>query len=211
MAVLDVGSGLGGPARILAEEFGCMVTGIDLTPVYVEIAGKLSQLVGLQHQTRFQVASALELPFAGESFDRVWTQHVQMNIEDKPALYRELKRVLIPGGRLIFYDIFKGTTKGVIYPTPWSDRGFNSHLFHISDLQKILKSLGFTSLYQEDHTEFGIDFFQNQMKAAPSGNKPKLALHLLMGDQGSIKLKNVLQNLQNAAIELHSGIFRKSA
>src|SRR3954468_5448677 len=75
--VLDAGCGLGGACRLLAAEFGCDVTGIDITGDYIRTAEKLSVLTSLQHSTRFVQGSVLALPFADNSFDVVWTQHVQ--------------------------------------------------------------------------------------------------------------------------------------
>ena len=72
--VLDVGSGIGGTSRYLADRFHADVTGLDLTPEYCEVAGKLSELVGLAKRTRFQEGSATDMPFADGGFDIVWTE-----------------------------------------------------------------------------------------------------------------------------------------
>lgn len=117
-SVLDVGSGLGGAARYLAAVHGCHVTGIELTPLYVEIASVLSERTGLAGQTQFVQGDALEMPFEPESFDHVWTQHVTMNIPDKAKLYRGIHRVLKKGGRVAIHDVFKGENGPVIYPVP---------------------------------------------------------------------------------------------
>ena len=106
--VLDVGCGIGGPARFLATKFGCKVTGIDLTPEFIDVARDLNARVGLGDTIDLRVADALDLPFPDASFDVVWTQHVSMNIADKPGLYAELGRVLRPGGRLAFFDVVAG-------------------------------------------------------------------------------------------------------
>ncbi len=92
--VLDIGSGLGGAARMLADVYDCEVTGIDLCGEYVETAKQLSELVGLSEKISFHHGDATELPFDDNMFDVVWTQHVQMNIQDKQKLYSEIKRVL---------------------------------------------------------------------------------------------------------------------
>src|SRR5215204_3421180 len=98
--LLDLGSGLGGPARLFARQYGCSVIGLDLTPEYVLVAARLTELVGLQDRAEFRVGSALELPFAGSSFDRATLLHIGMNIPDKERLCREVYRVLKPGGLL---------------------------------------------------------------------------------------------------------------
>ena len=121
MKVLDSGCGLGGSARYLALEHGCEVTGVDLTQEYVEAATALAGRVGLADQVTFRQGSALDLPFADNNFDAVWTEHVQMNIEDKHAFYRESLRVLKPGGVLMFHDIFRGDAGDPHYPVPWAE------------------------------------------------------------------------------------------
>ncbi len=107
--VLDVGCGLGGSARYIANEYGCSVVGIDLTDEYVDVANKLTEFVKLTDKVSFKQGSALELPFPSENFDIVWTEHTQMNIADKGKFYSELSRVLKPKGRLVFHDVFLGT------------------------------------------------------------------------------------------------------
>ena len=112
MHVLDVGSGLGGPARTLAAEFGCRVTGRDLTEEFCRAAVMLTVRVGLQDRITFQHGSALDLPFEEATFDVVWTQGVFMNIADKPRELGEEKFYnvdvigeVVKGDRLI--DNFK--------------------------------------------------------------------------------------------------------
>ena len=106
-SVLDVGCGLGGPCRMLADEYNCQTTGIDLSKEYIKTAIKLSKLVNLSHKTTFIQGDATDLLFENNTFDVVWTQHVQMNIPDKKKLYLEINRVLKTGGYFLFYDIFK--------------------------------------------------------------------------------------------------------
>jgi ubiquinone/menaquinone biosynthesis C-methylase UbiE len=106
--VLDVGSGIGGPARYLATTRGCEVTGIDLTAEYCDVANYLAGKVCLADRVRHQQANALELPFEDESFDVAWTQHISMNIPDKHAFFAEVARVVKPGGRVVVYDPIKG-------------------------------------------------------------------------------------------------------
>ncbi|HEX6363657.1 MAG TPA: methyltransferase domain-containing protein, partial [Albitalea sp.] len=93
---VDVGCGLGGSARHLAHAHGCRVTGVDLTPEYIQLARTLTRRVGLDATVDFRVANALEMPFPDAAFDLAWTEHVQMNIADKRAFYGEIARVLAP-------------------------------------------------------------------------------------------------------------------
>src|SRR5438552_1249972 len=105
--VLDIGSGLGGPARTLAEEYGCHVTGIDLTPSFCEAAAAMSTWVGLGKRVAFQQADATDLPFADNQFDAAMTIHVAMNIPAKQQMYAEARRVVRPGGIFAVYDVLQ--------------------------------------------------------------------------------------------------------
>ena len=116
--VLDVGSGVGGPSRCIAREFGCRFTGIDLTDEYCRVATMLAEGVALSHLVSYRRGDALNLPFPDENFDVVWTQHVAMNIPDKATMYREVHRVLKPGGVLAIYDILAGPAGQVLFPVP---------------------------------------------------------------------------------------------
>jgi len=108
MHVLDVGSGVGGPARTLASEFGCKVTGLDLTKTYTHAAEMLINHVGLGDSVTFQQGSALDMPFDDESFDAAWLQHVSINIEGKMQLFRGIHRVIRSGGRLAIHEVMDG-------------------------------------------------------------------------------------------------------
>jgi SAM-dependent methyltransferase len=97
--VLDLGCGIGGPARYLASMFGCTVTGVDLSPSFVDAATYLTARRGLDDRVTFKVGDALNLPFDEGAFDAVFPRHVAMNIADRAALYGEVRRVLKSGGK----------------------------------------------------------------------------------------------------------------
>jgi len=191
--VLDVGSGIGGSARHLASEFGCSVTGIDLTAAYCEVATMLSGLVGLGERTRFEQASALGMPFPDDSFDCAWTEHVQMNIEDKHRFYSEIARVLRPGGRLVFHDVFAGPSGEPHFPVPWSEVPETSALMVPDDLRRTLDSIGYTVLEWRDVTTESRDWFE---ALAQRTVRPRTGLGLLMGATTPAKLGNMVRNLQ---------------
>jgi len=93
-AVLDAGSGVGGTARYVADRYGCAVTAVDLTDEYCETNRWLNHLVGLDGLISVRQADVTELPFPDATFDVAISQHVQMNVTDKPRLYSEARRVL---------------------------------------------------------------------------------------------------------------------
>ena len=203
--ILDVGSGLGGPARLLADSYDCHVTGIDLTEEFVASANRLSSLLGLDGKCKFIQADACDLPFDDARFDVVWTQHAQMNIEDKEKLYTEIVRVLKPGGQFIYYDIFKLPNSEIQYPLPWSDTGTTSFLFAKNELHSILQNLGLKSEMLKDQTSAGIKFFE-ALKANAGQDK---SMKPAMGDGLKDKLMNLLDHLKSGKLELESAVFQK--
>jgi ubiquinone/menaquinone biosynthesis C-methylase UbiE len=120
LRVLDIGCGIGGTARFLASRYRCLVTGIDLTPEYVEVGIGLNRRVGLSDQIELRVANALNLPFDEASFDRATLLHVGINIPDKPKMCAEIRRVLRPGARLAVYGVMGTGDADLIYPVPWA-------------------------------------------------------------------------------------------
>ncbi|MDH5379470.1 MAG: methyltransferase domain-containing protein [Cyclobacteriaceae bacterium] len=207
--VLDVGCGLGGPCRMLADEFNCTVSGIDMSHEFIRTAQKLSELVNLDGKTEFVQGDALDLPFGNNTFDVVWTQHVQMNIEDKTKFYSEISRVLKDKGSLIYYDIFKKENQDVNYPVPWANDSSVSFLGTVSNMESILKSLGFNKMKVTDQTGKAIEFLNGLFEKLKLHGPPKLGLNVLMGSSTKDKLGNILNGLNENKIELQSGIYIK--
>ena len=108
--MLDIGSGIGGPARTLAAEFGCRVTGLDVTEAFCRAATMLTGWLRLQDRVTFRHGNALDMPFGDAAFDVAWSQNSMMNIEDKATLFREVHRVLRPGGLFVFDVVLAGPT-----------------------------------------------------------------------------------------------------
>jgi ubiquinone/menaquinone biosynthesis C-methylase UbiE len=206
LRVMDVGCGLGGSVRYLATDRECHATGIDLTEEYVLVATALSKLVGLGNKVQFHHASALELPFENETFDLAWTEHVQMNIENKQKFYEEIFRVLKPGGRLLFHDIFLGEIGEPYYPTPWAGESSISFLWPSNTIRTTLEGIGFSIDDWADKTRHSEEFLK-KMKAA--GPQP-LGIHLLMGDTAPTKIQNVLRNLQENRICVIQAVVEKT-
>lgn len=140
--VLDVGCGLGGPARRFANKFGAIVIGIELSRRLFETAQALTNLVKLEDKVEICHASALSLPFENSTFDVVSMQHVAMQISEKDLLFGELARVLLSGGRLAMHEIFSGLGQ-LHYPLAWATEPSMSALEPLSDCVKRLSRLGF--------------------------------------------------------------------
>ncbi len=200
LRVLDVGCGLGGSARYLAAEHGCRVTGVDLTKDYIEAAVELAALVGLGGKVEFRQASALALPFADAAFDVVWTEHVQMNIADKSALYRELARVLAPGGRLAFHDVFLGPAGEPWYPVPWAEEPAISFLAPAPAVRALLEETGFRVRIWEDTSARSLQWFLAAAEKAARAGPPPLGIHLVLGRTAKAKFANLVRNLQEERI-----------
>ena len=207
--VLDVGCGLGGSARYIANEYGCSVTGIDLTDEYIDVAKRLTDLVNLSDKVSFRQGSAIDLPFDSDSFDLVWTEHTQMNISDKSKFYGELSRVLKPGGRLVFHDVF-GTLKDPFYPTPWAEHEGLSSLFTQDEAKEVMEKSNLTIDKWRDTTKLSLQFFLDMLnKTSKSGSVP-LGIHLLMGSTAKIKFLNQIKNLEEDRISIALGTALKN-
>ena len=150
--VLDIGGGLGGPARLLAVEHGCDVTVLDLTEDYVRAGEALTALLHLEDRVRLRQGDALDLPFPDGSFDLVWTQNSGMNIADKPRLYRGIQRVLRPGGRLATQEPVAGPVQPPHFPLMWARDGSGSFLLTAGGLRSLIQASGFTERVWEEVT-----------------------------------------------------------
>jgi len=200
--VLDLGCGIGGPARYLAATFGCKVTGVDLSPGFIDAATYLTARCGLSDRVTFQVGDALHAPFEDAAFDAVFLQHVAMNIEDRVALYAEARRILTPGGRLAAYDlVFRDGA--VVYPVPWARDTSTSFLLSEADTRTALEQAGFKAVLWRDDTQTALDWFKVTMANSPPSG-PNLGL--VMGPDFPVMTGNLACYLRENRLGVLSAV-----
>jgi ubiquinone/menaquinone biosynthesis C-methylase UbiE len=201
MHLLDVGCGIGGPSRFFAAERGCRVTGIDLTDDYVRTAEGLARRVGLDRQVAYRQASALDLPFEAGTFDGAYMMHVGMNIEDKPKLFAEVRRVLKPGGLFAIYDIMRTGDGQLSYPLHWAADARTCFVVSAVEYRRGLQTAGFEIAKERGRGDFAREFFRQVVRrAAEAGGPSPLGIHLLMKSDVPQKLANVMSNLDRGLI-----------
>lgn len=211
--VIDMGCGLGGPARLLAAEFDCIVTGIDLMPEFIQAAEMLTRMVGLSNRVVFHAGDMLNMPFDDSSFDMAWSQHTFMNIADKSRLFREMHRVLPSGGILAFYEIVTGRHKPMHYPVQWAGDAAINFLLTQAQLIEQLESAGFEKVSWQDTTNDCLTWFQGMVKhmvGRPQTSPLPLGLNLVIGPTTAQKAINTARNLEEDRIRVVYGVLRNT-
>ncbi|MGO4573441.1 class I SAM-dependent methyltransferase [Microvirga sp. 2TAF3] len=198
--MLDIGSGIGGPARHFAETLGCRVTGIDLTGEFVEVANALTRRCGLADRVAFEQASALDMPFDDATFDGAILVHVGMNIADKAKLFKEARRVLKPGARFGVYDIMLMEDDALPYPMPWAATPETSFVEPVDTYRSLLTAAGFTVEKERNRRDFALKLGREMRENAAMHGAPPLGLHILMGPATPERLGNVMRTLERGTI-----------
>lgn len=201
--VLEVGCGVGGPARMLAAEQGACVTGIDITAGLIDVATRLSEVSGIP--VKFEQGDALDLPFEDESFDLVWTQHAAASIADKDKLYSEMRRVLRPGGRLAMHDLVRGPTAGPLHmPIPSADSEDVTFILQSGELRNLLSEMGFREVLWRDVTEATIGWFDIQPPP------DSFSIRMIKGETYTEMVENLISNFRDKKVGSAIGVFYTS-
>jgi ubiquinone/menaquinone biosynthesis C-methylase UbiE len=198
--VLDIGSGLGGPARTLAEVYGCQVTGIDLTQAFCDAATAMSDWVGLGGRVSFNQGDATNLPFENRTFDEAMTIHVAMNIAAKDRMYLEARRVLKPGGIFAVYDVLQGEGGEVLYPVPWARDPSISHLATPDQMKSLLTGAGFKLQHVQDSTKESQSFFEKMTAQMTKTGMSPVIWQLFLGDDFPAMARNQVRNVTERRI-----------
>jgi ubiquinone/menaquinone biosynthesis C-methylase UbiE len=198
--VLDIGSGLGGPARTLAETYGCHVTGIDLTQAFCDAATAMSDWVGLGDRVSFKQGDATNLPFENQIFDAAMTIHVAMNIAAKDKMYGEAHRVLKPCGVFAVYDVLQGEGGDVLYPVPWAREPSISHVATTEEMKTLLTKAGFKLLEVQDSTEESQSFFERMTAQMVKTGASPVMWQLFLGDDFPAMARNQVRNVTERRI-----------
>ena len=195
--ILDVGCGLGGAARFVSDKYKNHVTGIDLTPEYIETGKVLCEWVKLENSVALHHGNAVAMPFKDESFDGGYMLHVGMNIEDKDLLFREIFRVLRKGASFGIYDVMCIEEGELTFPVPWATDKSISKLATPIQYIEALAHAGFEVFKENSRRDFALEFFRKQReKIEAAGGPPSLGLHTLMKESTPLKINNMIENIK---------------
>jgi ubiquinone/menaquinone biosynthesis C-methylase UbiE len=209
--VLDVGCGLGGAARFVASRYGCHVTEIDLTPEFIETAKVLRGWVGLDSRVSLHLGSALAMPFADHVFDCAYMLHVGMNIVDKAKLCSEVSRVLRPNSLFGIYDVMRIGDGELAYPVHWATTAASSAVATPAQYREVLEKAGFAVIAERNRHDFALaQYHLLRAKTAKVGSPPPLGLHILMGNNTSDYVQNMIENVSTGRIAPVELVARKS-
>lgn len=206
--VLDIGSGLGGPARTLAEEYGCRVTGVDLSPSFCAAATAMSEWLGLSDRVHFVHGDAARQPFDPAAFDAAMTIHAGMNIPDKGALYAGAARALKPGRIFAVYDVLQGEGGPAEFPVPWARDPAISYLATPREMRQLLGGAGLEILEEIDSTDESLAWFQDMAARMEESGPPPVGFQLFLGEEFPEMARNQVRNLADKRIRTVAYICR---
>jgi len=207
--VLDIGCGVGGPARYFAQRFGCKVSGIDITAPFVEAANKLTALLDLGDQVFIEQGDGERLPYDDDCFDGAYAQHVTMNVADRPRFFAEAWRVLRPGGFFALTEHALGPVGSPHHPLPWSDDGTGEHLVTPSETRELLAAARFVDIEIEGTGPKYLAAYSAALELADRGERPPLGLHVLLGPTAPEKMRNSARNIEEGRTHPVQAVCRK--
>lgn len=193
--ILDVGCGLGGASRFVANKYNTHVSGIDLTKEYIDTGNALCTWVGLDKQVTLYHGSALAMPFQDEMFDGGFIIHTGMNIENKTQLFTDVYRVLRLGTSFGVYDIMRIGNGKLTYPLPWATVPSLSNLATLDQYKQALSDAGFAVSRENNRREFALGVYKQYAQTTANGGLLLLGTHILMGENSAVKSKNLLENI----------------
>ncbi|MFX1375508.1 MAG: class I SAM-dependent methyltransferase [Promethearchaeota archaeon] len=208
MKVLDIGCGIGGPARTLAFKYGCHITGLDLSKEYCRAAELINQNVEIREKIDIWQGSALDMPFKDGVFDIVFMQHVLMNIKNKERLLSQITRVLRPKGRLAINTVCAGSITPIHYPVIWANSPDINFLLSANELLNLICNCGFIEISWKDDTKKVLEEIKSRKTKPRSNIIRKISLDLIVSDP-TLKWKNIVLNLNEGRIEVIQGIFER--
>lgn len=213
MDILDAGCGIGGSSRLLAEEFGCRVTGVDLVDEFVSCARFLTESTGLSPLAGFETAGIEDLPYPDECFDAVLCQHTLMNIRDKETVFAEFRRVLKPSGMLVLHEVVQEKEAPLALPVPWAQSPEISFLVSSEQLKTLLDKAGFDTLTFETDRDGAESWWRRVRDASEKlrhTEKP-LGPHVIFREMGPQFGENMLENVRNRSVRVIQGICKSPA
>jgi SAM-dependent methyltransferase len=194
--IVDIGCGLGGPARYMAKRFQCNVSGVDITGPFVEAANKLTALLRMERQVKIQHGDGQRLPYPDSTFDGAYTQHVTMNVADRARFFAEAYRVLKPGAFFALTEHGLGPNGNPHHPVPWSADGSGAYLVTPSETRALLEKAGFQDIVLEDTGAKYVAGYKAVIERAEKGVLPPLGTHILMGETALQKTRNATRNVE---------------
>ena len=194
--ILDIGCGLGGPARYYAKEFKCIITGIDITPSFVEIGNEFNKLTSMSDNVELLVGNGETLDFDNETFDGAYSQHVTMNISDREKFFSEAFRVLKKDSFFAFTEHGLGPEGNPIFPLPWANSSKMSFLLPPETTISILKNTGFSDIQMIETSKKYISGYEKLIKLKSANENPILGIHVIGGDSMNERSTNSMNSIK---------------